>query len=68
MTITTCIRSMSSLLSAVKQDPNIQSSEILDINLKVSSCVCGSVEGMGMGLFHEYKLRLKESRGGSKIT
>lgn len=57
---------MSSFLSAVKQDPTIQSSEILDINLKVSSCVCGSVEGMG--LFHEYKLRLKESRGGSKIT
>lgn len=68
MTIITCIRGMSSLLSAVKQDPNIQSSEILDINLKVSSCVCGSVEGMGTRLFHEYKLRLKESRGGSKIT
>lgn len=65
MTIITCIGSMSSLLSAVKQDPTIQNSEILDINLKVSSCVCGS---MGMGLFHEYKLRLKESRGGSKIT
>lgn len=59
---------MSSLLSAVKQDPTIQNSEILDINLKVSSCVCGSMERMGMGLFHEYKLRLKESRGGSKIT
>lgn len=46
----------------------IQSSGILDINLKVSSCVCGSVEGRGMGLFHEYKLRLKESGGGSNIT
>lgn len=66
MTIITCIRSISSFLSAVKQDPTIQSSEILDINLKVSSSVYGSVEGMG--LFHEYKLRLKESKGGSKIT